>query len=392
MGERLDDAVDRAGDLVDRTAARISDGPIPESPKPGIDERIISVFPYFVAACLILWMVCLYVTDWNGFGKLIELLCLSFTLCFAVFGFFLFFAIPGGVFSNRYNALAGLMVTVVIWIVDYLTEDFYFSDAVSGIFGYIGIELHGTLEFVIGFLATFGVVLFTSTAVISVICAYLRRYIPGVLSGMNRHAEKGVRGKSERFFMIPDIIDVERIELNPPQKGHVYDIHGFFSIVTYLFILGLLVSSYLFVNPYFLDVMTEKSMLAVTIMLSMFTPALIIPWQIFRIIGADAISSAPRPYHLWEGAKFRLFSTFTTLGVFMMMFLLSVYLGNDVVSIIQTYLTFMVPLLCISIMFAALYTNSFESVDLRVIQTRFEEMEREAAEEKEGSDTSSPVG
>lgn len=391
MGERLDGAVEKAGNLVDRTAARISDGEAPQSPRPGTDERIIGVFPWFVAACLVLWIVCLTVTDWSGFGKIIELLCLSFTLCFAVLGFFLFFTIPGGVFSNRYNALAGLILTIVIWIADYITEDFYFAEAVDGIFGYIGIDMGESSVFTIGFLVTFAVVLFTSTGVVSVICAYLRRYVPQVLSSMNRHAEAGTRGKAERFFMIPDIIDVEGIVLDPPERSHIYDIRGFFSLATYLFVMGLLISSYLFVNPYFLDVMTEKSMLAVTIMLSMFIPALIIPWQVFRTIGAEAVSSAPRPYHLWQGARFRLFSTFTTLGVFMMMFLLSVYLGNDVASIIRTYASFMVPLLCISIMYAALYTNSFESVDLKVIQSRFEETEKAAGKRSRSKVQGSPT-
>lgn len=383
MGERLDDAVERAGDIVDRAAARISTGGAPSLPGTRNDGRLISIFPFFVAACLLIWLLGIAITDWDGPAKPIEMLCLSFTLCFAILGFFLIFRIPGGAFTNRYNAVAGLILTIVIWIFEYLTGDFYFADSVDGILGYVGIRMDDTELFVVGFLITYGVVLLTAVGVVSVICAYLRRYIPQVLSAMNRHADEGIRGKAERFFMIPDIVDVRRIVLNPRTSTHVFDIHGFFGLSSYIFIMGLLISSYLFVNPYFLDVMNWKTMLAVTIMLSMFIPALIIPWQIFRTIGAEAVSEAHRPYLLWQGAKHRLFSTFLTMGAFMMMFLLSVYLGNDVWSIIRNYITFMVPLMCTSTMYGALYTNSFEPTDLRVITSEFDELEAMRREQKE---------
>lgn len=374
MGERLDDAVDKAGDIVDRTANRLSSSSVPKADT-RTDVAVLRIFPAFVLVCLTIWSAGLLVIDWSGISKPIELLCLSFTLCFAVLGSVLFFKMPQGVFRKICNAMSALILTAVIWISDYLTGDFYFSDTITGMIEFMGWHLSSESLFVIGFAVTYCVLLFTATAVVSVVCIYLRRYVPQVLSTMNEHAKKGIRSKSERFFMVPDIIDVESIKLIPPRREHVFDIKGFLSITSYIFILGLLISSYLFVNPYFLDVMDEKVMLAITLMLSMFTPVLIIPWQTFRTIGAVAESGAPRPYPLWQGAKFRLFTTFTTMGAFMMMFLLSVYLGNDVWRIIRTYLTFMIPLLCTSVMYGIVYTNNFESADIDEISRRFEEQE-----------------
>ncbi len=145
------------------------------------------------------------------------------------------------------------------------------------------------------------------------------------------------------------------------------------SITAYLFILGLFISSYLFLNPYFLDVMTWQTMLAVMLMLSMFTPALILPWQIFRTIGAKVESSAPRDYYLWIGARSKLFTTFAALGAIMMMFLISVYFGNDIATNLETYLDFLIPLLATSVMYGSLYANNFERADRDAICERFAE-------------------
>lgn len=128
------------------------------------------------------------------------------------------------------------------------------------------------------------------------------------------------------------------------------------------------------------------TMLAVTMMLSMFTPALILPWFIVRSIGAKVRSDAPRDYYLWIGARKRLFSTFAALGVFMMMFVLSVYLGNSVSEIILTYVSFLVPLFATSVVYGAIYTNNFDSQVCESICENFEEG-KESRESPRGPST-----
>ncbi len=54
----------------------------------------------------------------------------------------------------------------------------------------------------------------------------------------------------------------------------------------------------------------------------------------------------------------------------MMMFLLSVYLGNNAFSILLNYALFLVPLLLTSIMYGVLYTNNFEREDRAIICER----------------------
>ena len=58
----------------------------------------------------------------------------------------------------------------------------------------------------------------------------------------------------------------------------------------------------------------------------------------------------------------------------MMMFLLSVYMGNDVGRIVYNYVTFLVPLLVTAMMYGALYTNNFEKADREEICARYGEL------------------
>lgn len=361
--DRIEDAVRNANEVVDHIA-EMRDRSRDKSPfiKNG-DKKVLRIFPYFVVVCLVFWIVA---TLYNGsitLTRVIETLCLSFTFCFAVLGIYCTLAMPRGVFSGWGTLLIAVILTCILWTYSHLTGDFYFSNAIRDMLASIGIIIDGLAYVVIGFLGTLAIVLFTSTGVVSVISAYLRKYIPSVIIGMNRNARRGIRGKAERFFMVPDIIDVRRVTLDPIRTEHRFDLRGSVSISAYLFIFGMMISSYLFVNPYFLEVMQWKTMLAITLMLSIFTPALLLPWQIFRMLGAKVESDAPRDYYLWQGAKKRLFTTFATLGAFMMMFMLSVYLGNDVVGIVSNYISFMIPLLVTSVMCGVIYTNNFERTD-----------------------------
>ena len=373
MKERLEEAMESANKAFDQVALRN-----PQS-KRGSDGRDMSnsitrIFPFFVVFVIVLWFCVLVYMKANSIPKAIEILCLSFTFCFAVLGAFCSRHASKGIFPFWMLTLYALVLTAVLWLFNNVVGENYYANAITDMLGAIGIRLPEICDAVVGFLGTFAVMLFTSIGVTAVISSYLRKYIPSVLESMNDHARKGTRCKSEKFFLVPEIIDVREVVLEPPATDHIYDFRRSLSITTYLFVLGLLVSSYLFVNPYFLDVMSWKTMLAITLMLSMFTPSLILPWQIFRSIGAKVKSEAHRDYYLWIGAKNRLFTTFTALGVFMMMFLLSVYLGNDASKIVMNYLMFLVPLLITSMMYGFLYCNNFEKEDREKISACFDEM------------------
>lgn len=357
--------------LVDRAAERLHPGARPGKDAERMDPVIIGAFPYFIAICVLMWTcIMVYIGDYR-FSKMIEILCLVFVMCFAAIGIPCSCIMEKGVFSRWAMLALTLIMTCVLWMSGLFMGQVYYADAISNTFAAMGINLDTTWEFVLGFLGTLGILFFTSVGVLTVICSYMRTYMPGVFLTMNDHAAEGVRGKAEAFFMVPDIIDVKEVVLDPRVSIHRFDLGGSMSITLYLFILGLLVSSYLFVNPLLITVMGWQTMLAVTLMLTMFTPALVLPWQIVRGVGAKVRSDAPRDYYLWTGAKKRLFSAFMTLGVFMMMFVLSVYLGNSIADIIRTYVSFLIPLFATSLIYGAIYVNNFDMGVRSAICRRF---------------------
>ena len=380
------DKVEDVSDALDSAAERLHPNRDGIKPVPDRDRRLIKSFPYFLAMCLVIWVCCIvYLGDYS-FSKLVEILCLAFVACFAALGVPCLLMMDRGVFNNWIIFLLSVFMTGLLWISEIYMGQVYYAEAIYDIMNTLGFHLDDIMQFVLGFGGTLAILFFTSIGVLSVISAYMRTYMARVFLSMQKRACTGKRGKAEKFFMVPDIIDVKEVVLEPERDQHTFHFSTAVSVTVYLFVLGLLISSYLFVNPLLISVMGWKTMLAVTMMLSMFTPALILPWMIVRSLGAKVRSDAPRDYFLWIGARTRLFSTFAALGVFMMMFILSVYLGNSVTEIIRTYVSFLVPLLATSIVYGAIYANNFDIQVCGDIREKFDEG-KESRESPRGPST-----
>ncbi len=351
--------LDELNEIIDRAADRMPGHREPSPEAERFNRKLLSSFPRFVVVCILVWTFAIFLQGTFTFSRVVEVLCLVFVAGFAIIGVPCACYAEKGVFSIWAMFGFAIVMTCVLWIAGRMMGQVYYAEAVSGMLGYLGIHLSWGFEFALGFLAVLCVLFFTSMGVISVVSAYMRKYMPTVFFAMQKHANEGTRGKAERFFMVPDIIDVKGVIMDPVRNDHKFDFRTSLSISVYLFLLGLMISSYIFLNPLLINVLGWKTMLAIMLMLSMFTPALLLPWQIARGVGAKVASDAPRDYYLWKGAKSRLFSTFATLGAFMMMLILSLYLGNNVLDIIRMYISFMVPLLVISVIYGSFYINSF---------------------------------
>jgi len=339
------------------------------------DARITKWFPLFLAICIVVWVAMMLAVNDFSISVILQTLCLSFILCFAVLGAILFKRMPQGPLSKwALVILAGLLAALVL-VMGELMVNMRAIDLVTDLFSSMGIELASELAVVIVFLIMFATFLFTPTGVLTVTCAYLKKYMPRIFIGMRQNASEGVRGKSEGFFKVPSIIDVKEVRMEPKIDYENFDSSAALHLWVYTIIMGAVVASYLFLSPYFLDNMTTQEMLATLLMLSMFVPAMIIPWQIVRDLNALVISDAPRPYYLWNGAKDFLFGSFVTLGAFSMMFFLALYYGHSVGSMLVNYAYLIAPLIAISMMHAVMYANNFNNVMKAVIYARFSEEE-----------------
>ncbi|MBQ8180304.1 MAG: hypothetical protein IJ026_07740 [Candidatus Methanomethylophilaceae archaeon] len=358
--EMVERGIDSVNDRVDGFTGRRGSGDwrdrlVPESQ----DRMILRMFPYFLMGCILCWIMVMFYVEEVTVSSMIVNLCLVFVIAFSLLGLVLFPIMPRGPFPKVYMVLSAIVLSAVLWFFGTMMDFLVYANVVSATLDFFGVTVPETVFKALTFSLTLVVIMLTPVGVLTVTMAYLRVYLVQVFRTMNQHAAEGVRGKAESFFGIPDIIDVEAIHLEPRTTHHGFDLRAAVSLFFYMMVLGVLVSSYLFLNPYFLGAMGWKVMLSTMLMLSMFVPVLIIPWMIVRDLGAKASSSAPRDYDLFNGAKTKLFYTFAGLGVFMMMFLLSMYFGFEIGYILRNYTLYLVPLTVSTVFYSFLYTNNY---------------------------------
>lgn len=100
-----------------------------------------------------------------------------------------------------------------------------------------------------------------------------------------------------KLFSVPDIIDVDEVVLHP-RKPQMFDGIIFKETIKDVFIIGTVISSYLFLNPVFLQSIHLSDMMLIIVLLSLFIPALTVPYILTVYLGADALSKGNRPFSL----------------------------------------------------------------------------------------------
>ena len=347
-------------------------------------KRIVRHFPLFIAICVTVWFIMVLVRGNYTFAAFVVYLCLSFVVCFAVLGVIIFRKLGHGPLPNWLFFIGALLMSAIMVIYGQNTGNIHFDGVMHDLLSWFGLDLGEVAFLIVTILALASILVFTPAGVLYIISAYLGFYMPKVFNRLYKDSFTGERGKAEHFFMVPDFVDVKDVVMEPEIDYRQFNGETFAYLSTYIIIMGVLFSSYLFINPLFLDNMTSQIMLSIMMMLAMFVPALVIPWQIMRDLKAQVITDAARPYYVWNGAKHRLFSSFLTLGAFMMMFVLSLYYGYSAVNIIINYLYLLVPLVCIAVMYSAMYTNNFNNMLKVVIYSRFMERKKRFDEERIG--------
>lgn len=369
---KLDSTIGSLDARINRVAERFSDSSEHISKVSLEDDvRIVKTFPLFLAVCIILWIVLFLIKDVITFTSAIQCLCLAFMICFMMVGAYRFVRMSNGVFPKWLMALMAIGLVISLYLFDLATDSIRFHDAIRIMGSVIGIELDRPMTDVMAFISLTCVFLFTTVGVLSALVACLRVYLVRVFLNMEKHCRKRTRRKAEGFFDVPTIVDPQEVILEPEINYRRFDTEAAADLAHYMIVMMLLISSYVFLNPFFLDTMSVNDMISIMFMLSMFVPALIIPWQIIKDLHARVTSEAHRDYYLWTGAKKKLMNTFITLGAFSMMFLLSIYYGHNPVDIFTYYLLFLVPLFLTALAYAMIYTNNFQN-DLKVaVLSRF---------------------
>lgn len=366
-GDRFDSMLDsvseNVSDRLDSIAKRIvSKRADFHRALPWNDAPVQRYFPYFLVLCIVVWFVSCLIAGSDSFGEVIRMLCLVFVVGFAAVGLVGYPFMPSGPFPRWTLFLVAFVIAFIEWGIGDITGSKIYDGVITDFVNFFGLYLAYPTLRMVSLLVSFMFTMFTTIGVLMVTVSYLRVYLVKVFETMQQHTEKGIRGKAESFFAVPDVIDVREIRIGPAPDRGSFDDSSMLYLFMYALVLGALLSSYLFVNPYFLQSMSQKTMLSIMIMLSMFVPVLIIPWLSIKQMDARVVSDAPREYRLWQGAKTKLFYTFTGLGVFMMMFIISLYFGFSLSAIIDNYLDFLIPLVLTSAMYAFVYANNYSYV------------------------------
>jgi len=220
------------------------------------------------------------------------------------------------------------------------------------------------------------VAIFASHGVISVIVAYFRKYIARVYKSMKRLKNDGTDNNVGKFtlwmYKIPKIIDIYSVELEPVDYDEKLRINLLTSVSLNIFALGIVLCSYLFLNPIFIDQMTFTEMIVIAMLLSVFIPVLVIPWHITKDTGAK-IKSQARDYCLWTGMKKTLYRSFFTIAILVFLVAMLAFTGNDYERVILTYAGYIVFMGFMSFLFTFIYINNYHKGLIEGITDRYKE-------------------
>lgn len=327
-----------------------------------LDDFVVKWFPTFIVLCLFFAIGLGVLFNSDSFADFLYTVCLAFSLGFSVFGLVALVMSDDGIIDSGHKvyillALPGMLATALClmgpeFFINTYIIDFYdvFHGGATDILGiFIGVYSLFTMIILVGF------------GVVSVIVGYFRSYLHRILAYIEKSKDADTLRKRITYgmFMIPDIIDVKSVELDPEDDGTRFNRDLMLGTFTSLFVLGITVCSYLFLNPLFLQNIPFEEMVTISIMLSLFLSPFIIPWSIIKSVGANVTSDAPRPYFLWKGLKGRLYQSFFAVAFMMMMITLSAYLGMDFSRILWTYVGYVAIMGVISLITSFIYVNYF---------------------------------
>ena len=324
-----------------------------------LDKLIVKVFPVFLVLCVIFTVFLIFYLNNFSFRGVIFGICLGFVLSFAALGIVCITLADKGVITGIYIVpLIIIIPALVSLLMNFIGSNIGFNEFMVKYFDIFG----KNLDLVSILISVYSITLLffcVAYGVLSVIVGYFRSYFYRVLRSLEKPLETRRGRISKWLFQIPDIIDVESIELDPDTDDDKFNTALFFSTFFSLFVLGIVICSYLFINPLFLRVMPFEEMLLIGMLLSLFISPLVIPWSIVKSIGAKVTSDAPRDYYLWKGMRGRLYQGFFAITFFMMLLTLSVYLGMDFSRIATTYLGYLIFMGTISVITSFIYVNTY---------------------------------
>lgn len=329
-----------------------------------LDAIIITYFPLVILSCLLTVGILSTEHSASTTYDILYWLCVGFVVGFVALGVLCAFFMDSPMIKYRYVVPVLILLPIILsYALFYIYgKGFAPNLFISRFYFFMGDGEVTVRTMLAGFYVIETTVLFVAIAVSSVISAYFRRYFSRLMLGLvSRDPESKTKKIALWLFDVPDIIDVKDVVLEPEGDDGKFNSEVFKEVAFDIFYMGFIICSYIFLNPYFVNEMPIEEMVMVSLLLSLFIAALIIPWHIIRAVGAKAISQAPRELYLWRGMKRRLSMSVLAITFFMLLITLLAYLDMDFSKVLITYGSYILLMGVTSILYSFIYVNNFYS-------------------------------
>lgn len=328
------------------------------------DRTIIKIFPFFIVACLVCGVILSLFVYSHTIGSAMEGFCIAFVFGFFFLGILAVFLREKGVVRSRipllFFGIGPLIVAFVGYHIGiYLSGTDTFD---SLIFRNTGDAANDLLDISVQIYAITAGSIIAAYGVICVVSSYFRQYIARVYKYLGRLKNDGTDDGGGRFtlrvFDVPEVIFIDRVELEPIYRARPFPKDAFISMAVSIFLLDIMICSYFFLNPIMMDEMTIYETMIIGMLISFFIPVLIMPWYITKENGARIIGPA-RPFYLWKGLKKRMYQSFFAFVMIFVLILIMLHSGNDVIRVTYTYIGYIAFAAALSVIYSYVFFNNY---------------------------------
>ncbi|MBE6526644.1 MAG: hypothetical protein E7Z63_02595 [Thermoplasmata archaeon] len=350
------------------------------SRKDRYDAFLVRIFKYVVVV-LALFSFVLFFGSFDHdltFGYLLYCICCSYTAGFCVIGLFSVMFRRTSLFPRwKMIAVVLALATVIAFVMwELFNNDPESPNVFIAGFMYIlvwTVETEPTLVLVIaGVYSIAAIITFATYGVLEVLSALLGKDFHRVILSLMKSEDSKLKRRSRKLFMVPDIIDVDDVTLDP-RKSVGFDLALFRHLYKYVLGVGVIVASYLFLNPVFLQLIPIQDMMLIIILLSIFVSVLVVPVNLTRTLGAEARSAGNRPFPLWKGMKTKMFHPGFYILLFLTLLWVCLFTDEDLARIFVSYVGYFIFMILTSMLVSFIYVNSFYPDLNEAVASNFEE-------------------
>ena len=168
------------------------------------------------------------------------------------------------------------------------------------------------------------------------------------------------------------MLETEKLHLGAPARSRRFPWKGYWRAMGWSVLFGTVIAIDISLNPFLRESFSVQQLFSVTSMISFFIPWLVLPWFIFRRLGAG-IPGPKRKFMLYDGLRSRLLGTLVAVGT--MITIIRLALRDIAVStILSSFFSYYASFLLLAAIFAFVYFNYFEDGLAEDVARRYERL------------------